>query len=118
VFAAGCQKHFPGPIGFVSTCYMISFMRPAFGAGAGLLILQAPDERFHSTQVVSHESKSGVQVFNFALEVFFALLKLLMNRSNPGIQAPDDHCQLAGGFLSCLGLHIWHSQQYGPTQAA
>jgi hypothetical protein len=35
----------------------------------------------------------------------------LMNRCNPGVEAPDDHCQLGGGFLSCLGLHIFHSQE-------
>jgi hypothetical protein len=103
----------------VATWRAISFIRAAFGAGESLLILQAPDERFHSTQAVSQESKSCVQVFNFALEAFFALLKLLMNRSNPGIQAPDDHCQLGGGFLSYLGLHnIRHFQEYYPTQAA
>lgn len=81
------------------------------------MVLHVPDQRFHLTQVVSHESKSGVEVFNFALEVLLALLKLLMNRSNPGIEATDDHCQLSGGFLSYLGLHIRHSQKYYPIQA-
>jgi hypothetical protein len=95
-----------------------NFIQPTFRTARRLLSLQRLDERFQSTQVVGQESKSRVQVLNFALTGPFALLKLPLNRGNPPVQTANKRRHLARGFLSCLGLHIYTLWKHSFKQPA